>query len=80
MSWGERSCTKSFTGDGCIYCTEENCNVDCAHYEWDGTTPPDSETIRSRRRARGSQNAPKPAPKPLTKNQLKKRRQKARRK
>jgi hypothetical protein len=65
MSWGERSCTHSAVWEH--YCKEEDCNVNCSHYDWDGITKPDSakkiatqKTIphpsglnRAQRRARG---------------------------
>lgn len=41
MSWGERSC-KGCRGIEEINPTPRTCNVDCEHYEWDGSTKPDS--------------------------------------
>jgi hypothetical protein len=45
MSWGERSCERSFfkTGKICEYTPKMlTCNVDCEGYDWDKKTPPDS--------------------------------------
>jgi len=60
MSWGERSCAYSYSnmrpgpgaptsaGRPCVP-TSATCNVDCPYYEWDGSTPPDSEPDKQRR-------------------------------
>ena len=44
MSWGERSCVHIAVWPG--FCEESHCNVDCAHYEHDGITAPDSKPAR----------------------------------
>lgn len=44
MSWGERSCVHIAVWPG--FCGESHCNVDCAHYEHDGITAPDSKPAR----------------------------------